>query len=93
MNELTPGQIVSGVVVQHQAFGLFVDIGQEKLAVVTITTIADDPHSPNPAMPPVGERIEAVFLAYAGPGRQPRLSLRPRDLEQSRKGVWDPPDL
>jgi hypothetical protein len=55
--------------------------------VVVITMINDDPSVANPPFPPVGSRIEAAFLGYSGPDRQPRLSLRPSDVENARARV------
>ena len=85
MNDLSPGQLVNALVVEHKPFGIFVDIGEDELGVVVITMIADDPTIPNPLFPPVGSRVQAVFLGYSGPGRQPRLSLRPMDLLKARR--------
>jgi predicted RNA-binding protein with RPS1 domain len=84
MSDLRPGQLVDALVVEHKPFGIFVDIGEDELGVVVITMIEDDSTIPNPQLPPVGSRIEAVFLGYSGPGRQPRLSLRPIDLREAR---------
>lgn len=84
VSDFTPGQLVSGVVLEHQPYGLFVDLGEGEPGVVVITMINDDPSIANPPFPPVGSRIEAAFLGYSGPGRQPRLSLRPSDLERAR---------
>jgi ribosomal protein S1 len=84
MSDLSPGQIVTGVVVEHRHFGVFVDIGEAELAVAVITMLEDEPRSRDPVMPPVGNTVEAVFLGYSGPGHQPRLSLRPGDVEKAR---------
>jgi ribosomal protein S1 len=86
MSALKPGQLVTGVVREHQHFGFFVDIGETEPAVVVITMIEDDPSVRNPAFPPVGTELEAVFLGFSGPGRQPRLSVRPMDVERARHG-------
>jgi predicted RNA-binding protein with RPS1 domain len=75
---------VSGVVLEHQPYGLFVDLGEGEPGVVIITMINDDSSVANPPFPPVGSRIEMAFLGYSGPGKQPRLSPRPSDLEKAR---------
>jgi hypothetical protein len=69
--------------VEHRPFGILVDLGEDELGVVVITMIEDDPTIPNPGFPSVGKRIEAVFLGYSGPGKQPRLSIRPVDLKKA----------
>ena len=84
MSDLRQGQLVDGLVIEHKPFGILVNIGEDELGVVVITMIKDDPMISNPQFPPVGSRIEAVFLGYSGPGRQPRLSTRPMDLRQAR---------
>ena len=77
------GDLVTGVVVEHRHFGCFVDIGDDELAVAMITMLDDDPGSPGrpPPFPPVGSTVEVVMLGYSGPGHQPRISLRPSDLD------------
>jgi ribosomal protein S1 len=84
MSELRPGQLVSGVVTEHRPFGFFVDVGEEELGVALITMLEDEPRSPDPVFPAVGSRVEGVFLGYSGPGRQPRISLRPADIKAAR---------
>ena len=84
MSELTPGQLVSGVVVEHRPFGVFIDIGEDEPGVVVITMIEDEPRPRTPELPPVGTAVEAAFLGFSGPGRQPRLSLRPTDVAKAR---------
>jgi len=78
-----PGDIVTGVVVEHRHFGVFLDIGDEEPALAVITMIEDDPRA-TPMLPPVSTSVEGVLLGYAGPGHQPRLSLRPSDIHQAR---------
>jgi ribosomal protein S1 len=85
VSDLRQGQLVDGLVVEHKPFGVFVDIGEDELGAVVITMMEDDPVIPDPQFPPVGSRIEAVFLGHSGPGRQPRLSTRPMDLRQARR--------
>jgi ribosomal protein S1 len=84
VSDFVPGQLVSGVVIEHQPCGLFVDLGESDPGVVVNTMISDDPKVANPPFPPVGSRIEAAFLGYSGPGRQPRLSLRPAGVQEAR---------
>jgi predicted RNA-binding protein with RPS1 domain len=75
---------VSGVVVEHRPFGVFVDIGQDEPGVAVITMIEDEPRSRAPELPRVGTSVDAVFLGFSGADRQPRLSLRPTDVAGAR---------
>lgn len=84
MSDLRSGQLVTGVVVAHRHFGVVVDIGEAEHAVAVITMLEDDPRSRDPVMPPVGDTVEGVFLGHSGPGHQPRLSMRPGDVEKAR---------
>jgi ribosomal protein S1 len=87
MSDLIPGQIIDGLVVEHEPFGILVDIGENELGVVVITMVEDDPKIANLNFPPVGSQIETVFLGYSGPTRQPRLSTRPMDLRNARRAL------
>lgn len=73
-----PGELVEGVVVSHEAYGVFVDVDECESGLVVITLIDDEPRPPLLQFPAVGSTVRAVFLGYAVPGNQPRLSLRPR---------------
>jgi predicted RNA-binding protein with RPS1 domain len=84
MTDLSPGQLVWGVVREHQPFGVFIDIGEDEPGVAVITMLEDEPRSRTPEFPPVGSKVDAVFLGFSGPGRQPRLSLRPADVAKAR---------
>jgi predicted RNA-binding protein with RPS1 domain len=84
MSDLTPGQLVSGTVIEHRPFGVFIDIGEDEPGVAVITMIEDEPRPQTPAFPAVGSAVDAVFLGFSGPGRQPRLSLRPADIAKAR---------
>ena len=87
MTHLEPGAIVTGTVIEQRPFGVFVDIGNDEPAVVVVTMLEDEP-SRTPPFPPVDTTVTAVFLGYSGPGRQPRLSMRPIDLQTAREGRW-----
>ena len=73
------GDLVTGVVTEHRHFGVFIDIGDVEPAVAVITMIEDDQRT-IPTLPRIGATVEGVFLGYAGPGHQPRISLRPSDI-------------
>jgi hypothetical protein len=77
--ELQAGQIVTGTVVEHRHFGVFIEIGQREPGIALVTAINDEPKQPS-TFPQIGTPVEAVFLGFAGPNHQPRLSLRPADL-------------
>jgi len=84
MRDLRPGQLVSGVAIEHRAFGAFIEIGEDEPGLVVITMLEDEPRSRRPEFPPIGSEVEAVFLGFNGPSRQPRLSLRPTDVRRAR---------
>jgi hypothetical protein len=77
------GELVTGVVTEHRHFGVFIDIGDEEPAVAVITMLDDEPKTP-PTRPDIGTTVEGVFLGYAGPGHQPRISLRPGDIRDAQ---------
>lgn len=77
VNEL---QLVSGTVTRHEAYGFYVDIGEDQEGLVVITMISDDQTLPNAPFPPVGREVQAVLLGRTAIGAQPRLSVRPCDL-------------
>lgn len=79
MSEPTPRR-VRGTVTRHEPYGFFLDFGEDREGVVVITMVSDDPGERNPSFPTVGTEVDALLLGYAGAGRQPRLSVRPRDL-------------
>ncbi len=72
---------VRGTVTRHEAYGFYVDFGEGRDGVVVITMIARDAVESKPSFPPVGTVIDAVLLGYAVIGGEPRLSVRPQDLE------------
>jgi predicted RNA-binding protein with RPS1 domain len=84
MSELRPGQLVTGIVIEHQPFGAFIEIGEDEPGLALITMLEDEPRSRTPALPPIGSHVEAVFLGFSGPSRQPRLSLRPMEVRNAR---------
>lgn len=86
MTEDDNGQhrIVHGRVTRHEPYGFFVDIGEGLDGLVVVTMVSDDPEKQNPAFPPVGSEVSALLLGYSGPRRQPRLSIRPKDVAARR---------
>jgi hypothetical protein len=57
------------------------DFGDPHEGVVVITMIDDDPTAANPDFPPVGSEADAVLLGYPEIGNEPRLSVRPSDIQ------------
>lgn len=74
-------QAVRGTVTRHEAYGFYVDFGDESDGLVVITMVTDDPSEPNPPFPPIGAIIDAVLLGYTSIGGGARLSTRPQDLK------------
>lgn len=72
---------VRGTVTRHEPYGFYVDFGEEQEGVVVITMISDDANEANPTFPPIGATVDAALLGYTTIGDEPRLSVRPMDLE------------
>ena len=49
--------------------------------MVVITMISDDTKEASPAFPPIGATVNAALLGYTAVGEEPRLSVRPSDVE------------
>lgn len=85
------GQLIEGVVLEHQPFGFFVDIGN-----VHFPGLVDLPPR-NIEWPAVGTRVKAVFLGFANPdGHQARLSIRPsrvREAERQTPHIHENPEV
>src|SRR5689334_19038778 len=81
------GDIITGDVTDDRHFGRFIDIGDEEHAVAVITMLDDEPTKPR-TWPDIGKTVEGVFLGYAGPGHQPRISLRQSDIRCARSQQW-----
>jgi ribosomal protein S1 len=82
-SSLSVGQIVSGKVVSHAPFGVFVDLGLPFLGVVEIPYFKDDTaRLQREDFPAVGATIRARIIAFADHNHQVRLSVRPGDLAE-----------
>jgi predicted RNA-binding protein with RPS1 domain len=84
MTDMTQRRVV-GTVTRHEHYGFYLDFGDEQEGLVVITMISDNPAMPNPAFPSLGTIVEAVLLGYTDIGGQPRLSIRPVDLEAASR--------
>jgi ribosomal protein S1 len=82
------GARVSGKVVRHNPFGVFVDLGDaEALGLVQITDFLDEGRMTTELYPPIGALIEAMVLGHTDEGRkQVWLSMKPSLLCKSRRG-------
>ena len=77
---LKKGQLVSGVVIGHEPYGAFVEIGESEPGALLMDALIDGDELSDAwkSLPPVGSRIVAVFLGYGGTVQtQPRLSIQP----------------
>jgi predicted RNA-binding protein with RPS1 domain len=84
MTESRSPRIVRGRVTRHEPYGFWLDFGEPEEGVVVITMIDDDPAVASPAFPPIGSEVEAVLLGYTDIGNEPRLSMRPSDMQALR---------
>lgn len=69
---------------RREAFGYFVDFGEEAEGVVNVTRMVDDPAETDLVMPPLGATVDAALFFYSPLNDQPQLSTRPQDLSACR---------
>jgi hypothetical protein len=86
------GQLVEGIVVRHEPYGMFVDLGHPRfLALVHLSSMEPLPASPGFIRPAVGSRIRAVYLGIYH--QEPQLRSRATALRavESLQHVADLP--
>ena len=75
-------QSVGGVVVGVEPFGVFVRLDDGRSALLEVVNFEQDGPMELADYPKVGTRLSAVIVGMAG--EQPRLSMRPNDMENAR---------
>lgn len=78
MNDI--GGVRTGVVIRHEPYGFFVDLGASEEGLVVITMVHDDPHETPVVFPAVGSTVEVVLLGRTEVTGQIRLSVRLKDV-------------
>ncbi len=76
-------QIVTGKVVQHSAFGYFIDLGLPYLGLVQITDIRDTSDSIKvDEYPKIGETVKGVILGFKENNQQIWVGTKKSQLAQ-----------
>lgn len=81
---LQVGQIIEGVVLQHEPFGIFVDLGYDYQGVVQITDFKDSGVMTPDQYPDIGQSITAVVLGFKESGQQIWLGMKPSQILMSK---------
>lgn len=80
---LNVGDEVSGVVLKHEAFGVFVDIGCRFDGLIEIIAFLDAGIMTPNMFPAVGTRVKAKVLGFRETNNQIWLSVKPSQLSGS----------
>lgn len=76
---LEEDQIVNGIVVRHEVYGAFVEIGEPELSALLLDPLVDgDMSEARHSLPQVGDQIRAVFLGMGARGALNRDSASDR---------------
>ena len=75
---------VRGTVTRHEEYGFYLDFGGDREGVVVIPMINRSLTESGPIFPAIGSVIDAILLGYTELDGEPRLSIRPQDLEDSK---------
>lgn len=77
-------QIVEGVVLQHEPFGIFVDVGHEYKGIIQITDFKDSGLMISEEYPDIGQHVTAVILGFKESGQQIWLGMKTSQLNAER---------
>ena len=80
--ELRIGQLVDGVVIRHESYGAFVDVGLGFDGLIQITDFKDAGVMSPDEYPKIGSKIRAVVLGFKERGCQIWLGVRPSQLQR-----------
>jgi len=82
--KLKKGDLVSGIVMSHYPFGIFLDLGIQFYGLVQIVNFKDGNEIMSPLeYPQIGKIIEAAIIDFNDSNMQILLSLKPTDLKNS----------
>jgi ribosomal protein S1 len=79
--ELGVGEKLTGTVIRHEPYGVFVDIGYEYDGLIQITDFKDEGVMTPEEYPVIGSKISAVVLGFKDYGCQVWLGVKPSQLE------------
>lgn len=77
---LPEGSLVAGVVLKHEPYGVFVDIGHGYDGIIQITDFNDHGVVTTKDYPPVGTRLLTTVLGFEDHGFQVWLGVKPRQM-------------
>ena len=77
------GTVASGVVVRHETYGIYVDLGYGYDAIIARTEIKDEGAMLEEEYPSVGSKIKVKVLGYRDHSQQIWLSIKPSKLKGS----------
>lgn len=80
---LSVGDEVSGMVMKHEAFGVFVDIGCRFDGLIEIIAFRDEGIMTPDMFPAVGTQVKAKVLGFRESNNQIWLSVEPSQLSGS----------
>jgi ribosomal protein S1 len=83
-NSLNAGDIVDGVIIRHEAYGAFVELGLGFEGLIQITDFKDEGRMTVDQYPDVGERITTVVLGFKESGNQIWLGMKPSQIAKAR---------
>ncbi len=84
---LNVGDEVSGVVLKHEAFGVFVDIGCGFDGLIEIIAFRDEGIMTPDMFPAVGAQVKAKVLGFRESNNQIWLSIKPSQWSSSPGGA------
>lgn len=74
--------VVSGVVLKHEAFGVFVDIGCKFDGLIEIIAFRDEGVMTPEMYPAIGTKVRAKVLGFRDSNNQIWLSVKPGQLSR-----------
>ena len=84
-DSLKVGTKVTGIVIKHRPYGIFVELpGIKFKGLVSITNFSDEGRMTPSEYPKIGSSVDAIVLAFKETGKQIWLSMKPSKLYKSK---------
>lgn len=75
------GDKITGIVVRHEKFGIFLDIFENPIiGFIRIVGICDDPTKVYDSFPPIGSNVKGIIVQLTKDDYQIVVSIKPSDL-------------
>lgn len=91
-NQLEIGDLISGTVIRHEPYGIFIDIGHNYEGLIQLTDFKDEGIMTSSEYPAIGAQLEAKVLGYKEYGSQIWLSVKPSVLKPEVLNSMDIPN-